>query len=113
MTTANLEMHSGNTKYIRITVKNTDLTAYDLTGKTVDFTIKLKKDDVAPLFTKSIGSGVVLTNAAGGILTVTISPDDTSALDEESYYHETKVTNGAEVVTILDGRLKIKKSLFV
>ena len=51
-------------------------------------------------------------NAAGGTFRVTIDPADTYSLAEEVYYHETEVTNGAEVVTIMDGRLKIKKSLF-
>ena len=92
-------------------VQSNGTTPLDLTGKTLAFTVKLTKVSAA-LFTKTIGDGIAVVNAAGGVFRVTIDPADTSGLAEEVYYHETEVTNGAEVVTIMDGRLKIKKSLF-
>lgn len=112
MTTQSLEMHSGNTRYIQVTVKKSDGTAYDLTGKTINFAVRLTKEG-ATLFSKSSpSSGITIINAAGGIFKIQIDPADTTSLADDNYYHETKITSGSEVVTVLDGRLKIKKSLF-
>jgi hypothetical protein len=74
-----LNIQKGNPYSATITVTGSDGNAYDLTGKTVFFTLKHLGDetanDDAALIKKSI---TVHTNAAGGITVLTLDTTDTS-----------------------------------
>lgn len=54
------------------------------------------KDFEAPaIIPKTLGSGVTVTNAAGGIFEVEILPADTKSLWPGSYYHQAEILDAA------------------
>jgi len=51
-----------------------------LDGFSISFVCKLFFQDVSNVFLKEIGSGIVVTDVAGGLFTVSIYPEDTQSL---------------------------------
>jgi hypothetical protein len=104
-------MFTGNDKYIEVTLRNPNSTPYNITGCTFTWVLKLTKA-AAALITKTSPTGVSIINAAGGILRVNIADTDTDPLTEAAHWHELKmVTVGLEEITILDGKIFMKKSI--
>ena len=61
----------------------------------------------AVLLSKSLGSGIAITNGAGGQFTVTIANGETGAF-AGTYYHEAEVIDGdGRVSTVLRGQFVI------
>lgn len=66
-----------------------------------------------PIVSKSLLSGVTVTDAAGGVFTVSIAASDTAGLSG-SYYHETEVTDSAgNKETVDSGFINIKAKRIV
>jgi len=104
-----IELFSGDTKLINITVLDQDSVVVDLTGASVDFIIAKYPGHTA-LITKTIGSGVVLTDAANGIMDVTLLPADTESL-QGAYNFQCKVTDlSGRESTVLHGTVTILKN---
>lgn len=74
----------------------------DLTGASIDWVLA-KQQGKAPLITKSIGSGVTITDAANGKGTVSIQQADTENLKGDTYWHELQVTVGGKRSTSMYG----------
>lgn len=76
-------------------------TKANLTSATITFICKRRADDAdgAALFTKTLGSGVTITDAANGAYTVVISASDTNSLTFKFIYYETviKLSSGAYI----------------
>lgn len=60
--------------------------------------------------TKTIGSGVTITDDTNGICTVTLAPADTAQL-AGTYYHELQATVGGGVVTLATGVANIRQGI--
>lgn len=76
---ADLTVKRGDTTTLSVAAKKGDGTAQTLVGKLLTFTAKDSLADPDPgVFQKTIGAGIVVDNAAGGLATVTIAPSDTS-----------------------------------
>jgi hypothetical protein len=105
----NFEMVSGDTKDIVVSVLDENDAVVPITGATAVFA--LSKTDFSPiLFTKTVGSGIVITDGPGGILTVTLVEADTESLIGQHYY-EIELTDAAfKVSTIALGRITIRKN---
>lgn len=75
-----LRAKRGDTITLAIAAKKADGTAQTLVGKLLTFTAKdrLADLDAAAIISKSIGAGITVDNAAGGLATVTLSPADTA-----------------------------------
>lgn len=103
-----IEMFRGDTAQINAAVK-TGTTVFDLTGATVKFTARQSIVDSAVLFQKTIGSGITITNAVQGTLTVEIAPADTASLTDESsmLVWDIEVTRGGQVFTVAHGDLRV------
>ena len=89
--------------------------ALDLTDATFIWALSKKaSDSVAPkgtsILSKSIGSGIAVTDVPNGILEITIDPADTDALAGD-YYHELQMTQGGNISTVLYGQATIVKDL--
>lgn len=83
MVITNLNMVRGSTLSFDFSVTNTATgLAENLTGGTLKFTAKWDFTDVdgSAVFQKTIGSGITVTNAAGGLANVTIAASDTTSL---------------------------------
>jgi hypothetical protein len=81
---------------------NAQTVAQDITGWTVSWMLKANKTDAdgSALLTKTTVSGIVLTTAASGILTVSLTDTDIASLKGGVlYFHELKrTTDGQETV---------------
>ncbi len=105
---ANLTITRGDTLVHRITVKNTDETAKDITGATVRYTVRERTYDGTQVLQKTVGSGIVLTTPASGILDVTLLNADTSALSPGlTYVYDCELTLSGQVQTVQSGVITI------
>lgn len=77
-----MQPYQGQTFFNTLAVKDDDGSAYDLTGATLWFTLKRDYADLdsAAELQHTIGSGIVVTNAAGGLATHTIGAIETAGL---------------------------------
>lgn len=113
MTSAySFDMLTGNDKILQITLRDEDGSPHDLNGHTIGFVVRLTRAG-ANLISKSIGSGITVTDEAGGVFRITLSDTDTDAFNDGVYYYEVKVTTDTLVeVSVLDGKIRMRKSLF-
>lgn len=78
---ADFTLYRGDTVELNIVVTASG-SAYSLTGRSLWFTAKYayKDADAAAVFQKTIGNGITVTSASGGLATVKILATDTSSL---------------------------------
>jgi len=78
----NLRMYRGDTAEFRVTAKDIDGNPLNLTGASAWFTAKLSTvdPDTSAVFQKSVGDGITVTDATGGIMMIRLAEDDTSSL---------------------------------
>ncbi len=89
----------GDTEVIDLTIKNADGTARNITTDTLKFTIKLSPYSGGYVVQKTVGSGIVKTNAATGLAQVTLLPADLTGLTkEQTLYCDVEVTDAAAKV---------------
>lgn len=80
-----LTMRRGDTPLWDVAVTNPDGTPFDLTGYVAYFTAKRSLADADPgVFQLTIGGGVTITSAAGGLLTIQPRRADTNTLTEDT-----------------------------
>lgn len=106
------EMHQGDTKRLTVTVKDPAGAVVSLVGaQSIKWWVAKTVRSTVRLIEKSVGSGIVVTNAAGGVITITLSPANTVAVSG-SYYHELEVIDSAgDIGTVLRGTLTIHRAL--
>ena len=102
-------MYAGDTLILEITAKDSDGTALDLTGLTVKWSLARVNTSPA-LLTKTVGSGITVTNAALGQFKVELTPTDTASFSGE-YYHEVRVFQGLKAWTIFSDYITFKPTL--
>jgi len=113
MTAYNFTMFTGNDKFLQVTLKDVNEVAINITGWSIEFALRLQKDDVT-LISKTVGSGISIDDGLNGIFTVSIDDTDTDALAEGSYWYEIKTTNLSGVeTTVLNGKAKMYQSILV
>lgn len=110
-----LTMYRGDSAVFNLAAKQSDGSALNLTTGTLYFTVKSnsRQADVDALCQKSSGSGITVTDAAGGLFTVTLSPSDTVDAYAPSYmlWDVQYVTSGGNVYTLAGGALLIKADI--
>ena len=103
----NFEMHSGDSKDIIVSVLDELDQVVPITGATAVFILSNNPYSAA-IITKSSGSGIVITDGPGGILTVTLDATDTEGL-AGSFYYEIELTDALlKVSTIVLGQINIR-----
>ena len=103
-TTATLRWFPGDDVSIRFTLTPpTDITGWSLT-----FTVRNKPGGTTQ-FTKTVGSGIALTDTGRGIFTVTINSADTSSLASGDYEWSVKRTDAGSNVVLSHGYLYLDK----
>lgn len=112
-----LRMHSGDSKTLDVTVKNTAGAVVDLTSFTATWEASVLNADgsfaASPSITKSTVSGITITDAEGGELQIVLQPSDTDSLTGD-FYHELELTSGGGVIsTVMTGKLTIDTDLIV
>ena len=84
--------------------------AVDLSGVAIQWA--LARDlSIVPVVTKSVGSGIVITDPTNGIFKVTLDPADTEGLCG-IYYHEAEVTDtNSDPSTVTRGTVTIRPTI--
>lgn len=104
-----LEMFRGDAAGWRFPV-TLDGAAVDVTGASVRFTAKRLPTDAdgSAVITRTVGSGVTLTDPTNGVITVVLDPDDTDALEVPvTLLWDLQVTSGGLPRTVAHGTLAI------
>lgn len=107
----NLQMKRGDTVSLTVTVTQNG-SPFNLTGCAMRMTAKWNYTDAdgSAVFTRTVGSGIVLTTPLSGIATVTIAPANTSSLPAytNNLFYDIQVTDtGSNVYTVQNGILTV------
>lgn len=107
-TTLNLTLRAATTMTLLVTVTQGD-EAVDITSATIKY-----QADLSTPVTKTVGSGITITNAAAGQFTIQFLAADTSSQNSaQQVDHECKVTVGSYGPAVLfEGKLTLEKSVF-
>lgn len=108
----NLKMYRGDTAEFRVTALDIDGNPLDITGAQAWFTAKRSTtdDDVSAVFQKTVGDGITITDAPGGIMLVRLSESDTSSVTKKEYlqYDLQVKDTGNGVWTVARGSLLVE-----
>jgi LytS/YehU family sensor histidine kinase len=110
---SDFSMYRGNSKRFNFAITLGGV-AENLTSKLIFFSVR--RNPSAPLmFTKSLGSGIIVTNAAGGLGYVDILPADTEALPsrETSLEYDLEYVDGSNVTTADKGTITVLPDITV
>ena len=110
-----MKLWSGDTRIVVFNVKDSDGNAQDLTSATAKFEMAAREggtfSGAADVELATGGSGIEITDAAAGEVTVTIAASDTASLSGE-YYWELEITDSASrVSTVAYGFVEIVNDL--
>jgi hypothetical protein len=103
--TQNLTITRGDTETLVITIKNSASVATDITGRTYRAQIRSTKDSgtIAAAFT------CVVTTPLAGVVTCTLTPNQTSVLPTGTQFwdFEETITSSGVVTTIVAGTVNV------
>ncbi len=108
-------LFQGDTKRINFALKRGDGTPLDLTGATLRWQCaRLKTPGVfssTATLQKTETSGIEVTDAYNGLVTVTLSPSETVTLSGDFYHEMESLDASGDVATVFVGEFQIKKAL--
>jgi hypothetical protein len=107
-----IEIPRGDGRVETFTVTDAAGAVVNITGMTIRLMVK-RTHSGSVLITKSVGSGVTITDGAGGVLTVTFAATETDDLAGK-YVWDLEVTDGASVPrTVASGSLYVRPDVTV
>lgn len=107
----NFSMIAGDTRTLVVTVKDPDGDAVSITSATIKWHAARTSSRTAAITKTTGGSGIAITDGAGGIFTVTLDADDTEDL-VGNFMHEAEITFAdSSISTVLQGTMKINPRL--
>jgi hypothetical protein len=105
LTPQRYELFSGNTGVFNVTVLDQDSVAQDITGASARFTVSRRAGDANPLIDLGVGTGIAITDATNGLVTITVPAADTEPLSG-AYRWELEITDVAgRVATVAYGSI--------
>lgn len=102
---ANLTIDQGATFTSDVTVKDAQGNAFNLTGYTA--VAKLAKG-FASTKTRTNMTTSIATDATTGVVTLSLTATETSALDAERYVYDLEITSGATVTRVIEGIITVR-----
>ncbi len=102
---ANLTIDQGATFTSDVTVKDAQGNAFNLTGYTA--AAKLAKG-FASTRTRTNMTTSIATDATTGVVTLSLTATETSALDAERYVYDLEITSGATVTRVIEGIITVR-----
>lgn len=99
----NITIYKGDSYTHQINIKNSANTAINITGRSYVSQIRKSKasESILVSFTTTI------TNAANGVLTMTLTAAQTSNINTGIYYYDLQETNGATITTLMGGKVTV------
>jgi len=82
----------------------------DITGWTITFQVRDSLGGTSRI-TKTVGSGITISNAGRGEITITLDKADTSSLAIQSYVWDIKRTTSGSNVTLARGELTLEQEV--
>lgn len=110
-----LSMYRGNTKAFNVTVTQNGIT-YDLDNAAGLYFTARTDAGAEPLFSKSLSDGITITNAAGGLATITLAPADTAGLPSRPVTLKVDLeleTDSGAIHTVYYGTLAVEPDITV
>lgn len=107
---ANLTIDQGATFTSDVTVKDAQGNAFNLTGYTA--AAKLAKG-FASTRTRTNMTTSIATDATTGVVTLSLTATETSALDAERYVYDLEITSGATVTRVIEGIITVRAQVTV
>jgi hypothetical protein len=108
-----LTLNQGNLYKLEYNFTNADSSPKDLTGTTeLQYSLALRKN-TAPIISMVLADPELeITDPVNGLVTITLTPENTKLLGEGTYYHELRHTNAVgEPVTLLTEALHVSGRL--
>lgn len=104
-------IQAGEYKKFSVTIKNGSGTAINLTGATpIQYGIS-QTEGGARILTKTLGSGITITDAANGVLEIVITAADLAGKEGE-FHHELSITESSgNKSCAFTGKLTVKPSM--
>lgn len=100
----NLVITRGDTEVLVITINDSSNVPINVTGRTYRAQIRADKDNASI----AASFACVVTNAAGGVVTCTLSAASSASLSAGTYYWDfEETTAGGVVTTIIAGSVKV------
>lgn len=106
---ATVEAFRGDTLRLRFAVKDGTGAVKDLSSVSDARWAIYKRGLSAAALSKSLGAGITVTDAAGGLVLVAVSAGDTAALDPGLHEDELELTIGSDVQTVAHGLIIVHK----
>jgi hypothetical protein len=108
---ANLSIDQGATFTSDITVKDINGNVFDLTGYTAN--AKMAKG-YSSTRTRTVISTTFATDRTTGVLTISLTANQTATLDAERYVYDVEITSGAGSVTrVLEGIITVRPEVSI
>lgn len=110
MANQNIELYRGDSRTFKVTVKDENGNAVDITGASIKFSVKERIGDASYVFQKTSAqsSEITITDAANGEYEVYIVPANTQNLDIVSYQYDSElIVATGEVYTIVRGEFTV------
>lgn len=103
----NIDMYAGDSKYIDVTTLDADNGGVlDITGCSITYII-YKQSTKNIVITKTVGSGITLTDPSNGRFRITLSPSDTQSM-KGIYNHEAELVDlSSNISTLFTGYFKV------
>lgn len=99
----NITIYKGDSYSHQVNIKNSANVAINITGRTYISQIRKSKasESVVLSFTTTV------TNAANGVLTMSLSSSETSNINTGIYYYDLQETNGSTITTLMGGKVTV------
>ena len=103
----------GDTWVLTFNIQTSAGAPEDITGNDYWLTLKSAFDDTDATAALQVGPvSAGSPNAANGILTITVLPEDTELLEAKTYFYDLQEVNTSnEVTTLLIGKVKVVKDV--
>ncbi len=107
-TTVYFRLFIGDDQNLNVTVLDDDGNIVDITSASaIDWT--MSADEFASaVISKSLGSGITITDGPNGVFRVTLDTTDTESLDSGTYYQKSRVTLGGNRTHVAIGTVWLR-----
>lgn len=100
--TYNFSYYRGDTNQFVARPKNSDGSAFDLTGYTAEYTVATARGASGTQYPMT-----ATVNASTDIVTCTIAADDGRDLTPGTFVYDVQITNGVQIYTLLTGTITV------
>ena len=115
-TTLDISFYAGTSRTLNLSIVDGVGTAVDITGLTgsdINYVLQAGQYDRTDHTYKDLTSGIVITSATNGDITVSVDPADTSSVvfgsTDLTYYHQLEVTVATKPDVCMIGDVTLKK----